>query len=375
VDLLTPSRLGCLPVLAGLALALACATVRDHPAHALRFNHDEMSAKVDEIFADFEARGVPGASIAIFRGDDVLLAESRGVANREDGTPVTPDTNFRLASVTKQFTAMSILLLRGRGQLDLDDPIRKFFPNLPEIGDEITIRHLLTHTSGIISYENLMPEDQVEQLKDRDVLALVQTQHGTYFTPGTAYRYSNSGYAFLSLIVEEVSGLRYPDFLRVNIFEPLGMEGTVAFEEGRSTVPRRAMGYALSDGEVIPRDQSLTSAVLGDGGIYCSVMNYQKWDKALRTEQLVSDAVIEEAYTPVVLPDDTSTGYGFGWRVDERDGVRIVHHNGGTCGFSTAVRRVPKVGLSIVVLTNLAQGDAPAAADALLDSMLTASAD
>ena len=333
-----------------------------------------MEEKVDQLFARFNRPDGPGASVAVIRDGTLAFKKGYGLAHLEEKIPADETTNFRLASVTKQFTAMAIMMLKERGALDYEDPLNKFFPDFPEIGEKITVRHLLNHTSGLIAYENIMPKDLAVPVKDRDVLELLQSQHGTYFTPGTEYRYSNTGYALLALIVEQVSGKTFAAFLDENIFSPLGMQDTVAYEEGVSTVPRRAYGYKETEEGFVFSDQSLTSSVLGDGGIYTSLLDYFKWDQALYTERLVSRGTLQEAFSPAHLADGTQSQYGFGWRFEERGGVRVIYHNGSTCGFSTAVRRVPEKRLSVVVLSNNANGKAPAVADKLLDWLLAQAA-
>ena len=231
----------------------------------------QAAAEVDGLFADFNRPGVPGASMMAIRDGKAVCRRAYGMADLEAGTAATTATNYRLASVTKQFTAMAILMLMERGRLSLDDPLTKFFPDYPAYGKAITVRQMLTHTSGLLAYEDLVPPGRTAQLHDRDVLDLLKLQDHTYFAPGSQYRYSNTEYAHLALIVEKASGMSFASFLKKNIFEPLGMRGTVAFEEGISTVPHRAYGYSRKGGGFERTDQSVTSAVLGDGGIYSSV--------------------------------------------------------------------------------------------------------
>jgi N-acyl-D-aspartate/D-glutamate deacylase len=338
----------------------------------LRRAEMSLSEKAAALVAGFDRPDAPGGTIAILRNGEVAYAAGFGLADVAAKTRAEPQTNYRLASVSKQFTAMAIMTLKQRGALGYDDPISQYFPDFPPIGRQITIRHLLWHTSGVIDYESLMPPDQAAQLKDRDVLALLQAQQGTYFTPGTQYRYSNSGYALLALIVEQVSGRDFATFLRENIFEPLGMTDTVAYEQGVSEVKHRAMGYRESSDGFVDADQSLTSAVLGDGGIYSSVVDYAKWDRALEFGGLVSRETLDEAFTLGELANGSTTGYGFGWRIEQRRGQTVIHHDGSTSGFSNAVRRLPGDGLTIVVLMNRAGGPAADIADELLDWALLA---
>jgi CubicO group peptidase (beta-lactamase class C family) len=314
---------------------------------------------IDHLFADFSLPGVPGASVMLIEDGKILLTASYGLTNLETGAACATDTNYRLASVTKQFTAMSILILARRGQLSLDDPLPKFFPGYPAYGKDITVRRLLTHTSGLLAYEDLIPPSATVQVKDKDVLQLLRQQDKTMFPPGTAFHYSNTGYAFLSLIVEAASGRRFAEFLHENIFQPLGMANTVAYEAGISTVPHRALGYtARVNGDTKRRvfdmtDQSLTSAVLGDGGIYSSTADLFKWDQALYTEQLVSREMLQQAFTASSKTSDSKdSGYGFGWYVGSYREVPSVWHYGATCGFSTHIERYPQKKLTLIVLAN-----------------------
>jgi len=330
----------------------------------------KMQEKIDALFQEFDRPYVPGASVAVIKDGGFLFKKSYGMANLEDKIPATPFTNYRLASVSKQFTAMAIMILKQRSKLNYDDSVIKFFPDFPKVAENITMRRLLSHTSGLVNYEDIIPPDRSTQLKDQDVLALLKTQHGTCFTPGAAYRYSNTGYALLALIVEHLSGERFADFMRENIFLPLGMMETVLFEQGISTIKNRALGYKETDAGFVINDQSLTSAVLGDGGVYSSIMDYFKWDQALYGETLVSRDILDEAFTSGKLSDGTLAGYGFGWRVEEKNGMKIVHHNGSTCGFNTAVRRVPEKRLTIVIFANRSGKESHQISDQLIDYLL-----
>ena len=291
---------------------------------------------------------VPGASLLVVSNGTPIVRRSWGMADLENHVAATPSTNYRLASVTKQFTAASILLLREDGKLSLDDPIRKWLPSLPSVLDAVTIQHLLTHTSGIIDYEDVIPKGTTKQVHDADVLHLLESQDSTYFKPGSKYQYSNSGYSLLSLIVEKASGKTFATFLRDRIFAPLGMNNTVAYEEGISTISNRAFGYTRRDSAWTRRDQSLTSAVLGDGGIYSSIDDMAKWDAALYDSRLLSDESRRLAFTPHTDTDKPDIKYGFGWRVTGE----TLWHSGETSGFRNVIVRNPTRHLTVVILTN-----------------------
>lgn len=311
------------------------------------------AAVIDSLFARFAAPGMPGASVLVVRHDSVRLRRSFGLADVEQSIAANDSTNYRLASLTKQFTATAVLLMVRDGTLSLDDSVRRFLPELPVYAAPVTLRHLLTHTSGLWDYEDFVPDSQVRQVHDADVLSLL-TAHAesTYFTPGSAWRYSNTGYALLALVVERTSGTRFADVLRARVFEPLGMGDTYAHEDGRTMVPHRAWGYTVRGDTVVRTDQSNTSAVLGDGGVYSSIDDLAKWYASLDHAPLVGDSLWRASTTPFTLNDGTPTKYGFGWFVEDFRGHARLRHHGETRGFTNAVSRFPDDGLTIVVLTN-----------------------
>ena len=304
-------------------------------------------ARVDAIMQAY-AGDVPGASVLVLRDGAPVVRKAYGLADLEQGIAATTATNYRLASVTKQFTAAAILLLAEDGRLGLDDPVRRWLPSLPAGDDAITIRHLLTHTGGLIDYEDLMPADLAAPLRDIDVLHLLEREPRLYFAPGTAYRYSNGGYALLALVVERASGRVFQDFLRVRIFEPLGMRGTLAWVQEGPPVPQRAYGYSEVDGRWQRTDQSLTSAVLGDGGIYSSIDDLARWDAAAYDDRLLGERSRRLAFTPWTKTDVADVEYGFGWRLTGD----TQWHSGETIGFRNVIVRWPDRHLTVVVLSN-----------------------
>jgi CubicO group peptidase (beta-lactamase class C family) len=322
-------------LLASTALLAGCATSGERIAH------------VDAVMEDYAGK-VPGASVLVVKDGEPVVRRAWGLADLEAATPATPSTNYRLASVTKQFTAAAILLLAEDGRLRLDDPVRVWLPSLPKAADPVTIRHLLTHTSGLVDYEEVIPESMTWQLRDADVLKLLESQDRTHFAPGSGYRYSNSGYALLALIVERASGRDFPASLRERIFLPLGMDNTLAYVREGPAVPERAWGYSLLDGQWQRTDQSQTSAVLGDGGIYSSIDDLARWDAALYDDRLLSDASRALAFAPATSTDDPAVEYGYGWRITGP----TLWHSGETMGFRNVLVRWPEHRLTVVVLTN-----------------------
>ncbi|MBI2427538.1 MAG: beta-lactamase family protein [Ignavibacteriales bacterium] len=340
---------------------------------------------IDEIMKEFNAPNVPGASVLVVKNDSVVFKKAYGYADVTDKRAVTTTTNFRLASITKQFTAMSVILLAERGQLSFDDPITKFFPDFPSYGKEITVRHLLTHTSGLVDYESLIPDSQTVQVLDADCLTLMYDIDSLYFPVGTKYQYSNTGYALLALIVEKVSGKRFADFLKENIFTPVGMATTVAFENGISIVPNRAYGHSRTDtvppfesrqernpksGSWIQTDQSNTSAVLGDGGIYSNVEEMAAWISALWNFKLIPQQTQQLAWSSAVLNDGTAIDYGMGWHIETYNGIRHPHHGGSTRGFRNHILVFPDQKLMLIILTNRNEGDPITQAHAIADIYL-----
>lgn len=303
--------------------------------------------RVDALMEKYDGR-VPGASLLVLRDGVPVVRRSYGMADLEHGVAAAPTTNYRLASVTKQFTAAAVLLLVQDGRLRLDDRVRAWLPSLPPATDAITIRHLLAHTSGLVDYEDVMAPDATEQVLDADVLRLLETQDRLYFPPGSAWRYSNSGYALLSLVVERASGRRFPGFLRERLFLPLGMEQTLAYVRGGPDIPDRAFGYSERDGRWTRTDQSSTSAVLGDGGVYSSIDDLAKWDAALYDSRLLSDESRALAFAPSTASDDPDVHYGFGWRVTGG----TLWHSGETIGFRNVIVRYPEHRLTVVLLSN-----------------------
>jgi CubicO group peptidase (beta-lactamase class C family) len=202
------------------------------------------TAQIDRLFQPYNGEATPGAAVMVIKNGKPIFKKAYGLANLDDETPVTLATNFRLASVTKQFTAMCVMMLVQSGRLGYDHNLQQIFPEFPAYGRGITIRHLLQHTSGLIAYEDLIPDTAKVQVLDEDVLRMMMTQDSTHFPPGSQYRYSNSGYAVLAMVVEKASGKSFAQFLQENIFAPLGMKRTVAYQKGFPEVEHRAMGYS-----------------------------------------------------------------------------------------------------------------------------------
>ena len=339
-------------------LIVASLLFTNFPTHAgdARDLHWNDADRIDAIIHVYDRPDAPGISVIVIKDRMVLYKKAYGLADVEARVTNTTNTNFRLASVTKQFTAMAILILIERGKLSLESHLADFFPDFPAYGREITIRQLLNHTSGLPDYEALMPADQKEQLSDEDVLRILEQPTKGNFRPGAKFKYSNSGYVVLGLIAAKVSGKSFARFLEESIFQPLGMSSTVAYEPGISTVKNRAYGYAPSGKTFRRSDQDLTSATLGDGGIYSSVEDLYHWDQALNTTKLVRATTLKQAFSPGNYGNGQTSNYGFGWFVDTVGGIRAAAHAGGNLGFRNHIVRLPDEKLTVIVLMNRSDG-------------------
>lgn len=313
---------------------------------------EQQLVAVDQIFAEYNSPDMPGAAVMIIEGGQPILQKGYGIANFEESALVSAKSNFRLASVTKQFTAMSVLQLIERGELALDTTINDIFPEFPAYGEAVTIDHLLKHTSGLQDYEGMVPDEQTRQVKDKDVLASMMSVDGTYFEVGEKYQYSNSAYAVLTQIIEKVSGKPFRDYLKDNIFDPLDMSNTLAYENGINEVPERAYGYTIEETGVVLTDQNKWSAVLGDGGIYSNLEDLYKWDQSLYTTQLLSQDSLDLAFTNHVNNAGEHIDYGYGWRLETYKGLDIIYHTGSSIGFRNILYRIPSRNFSAVILTN-----------------------
>ena len=244
-----------------------------------------LTARVDSIMADYAARTALVPRCWLRGSGEPLVLKGYGLAELETGRPVTPTTNFRLASLTKQFNATAILILRREGLLSLDDPIVRYLPELPAYANRVTVKQLLQHISGLPDYEDYLRITHLVPVRERDVPFMIADAESLLSPEGTTYHYSNTGYALLGVIAERAAGLPYPEVLRTRIFGPAGMSGSIAFVPDGPPVRERAYGYSRA--QVLRTwkrtDQSMTSAVLGDGGIYSSVRDWLQWDRALNS--------------------------------------------------------------------------------------------
>ena len=334
-------------VSAALIVAVAGALAGSYP-HAGTTTANEVDHYVS---GQLNEQHIPGIALAVVKDGHVLKAQGYGLANVELNVSVKPETVFQTGSVGKQFTATAVMMLVEQGKIGLDDSIGEHLRGAPPSWKEITIRRLLTHTSGIPDYTekiiNLRQDYTEDQLlKKFETLPLI-------FPPGTKWSYSNTGYVILGILIRKVTGQFYGDFLHDRIFQPLGMNATRIVSEA-DIVPNRAAGYRLVKGRL--KNQEWVSPSLNttaDGALYTTVLDLVKWDEALYTEKLLKESSLQQMWTPVKLNDGSIHHYGFGWDVSDRHGHRLFEHGGAWQGFTTYIARYVDDRLTVIVLTNL----------------------
>jgi CubicO group peptidase (beta-lactamase class C family) len=325
---------------------------------------DETSDRVDALFAPWSMGGTPGAAVLVIRYGKIIHKRGYGLADLDKKTPIDPDrTRFRLASVTKQFTAMAILILVERGVLALDDPLSAFFSQFKGEAATITVQQLLWHTSGLPHVEKLflqtgiITDDQARSSKSRpdeheptvrETIDLLARHNKLLFPPGSKEEYSNSGYVVLAAIIEEATGTRYAEFLEEVIFCPAGMERSLVQDERRQEVPHRAASYSWSHGKFGDIDYNPLNWLYGCDNVYTTAADMARWDEALGADRLVAPSTLDQAFTRGHLNDGTRTDTGYGWFL----GAHSVWHGGGWLGYRTYIRRYLNRPFTVVVLAN-----------------------
>ena len=304
------------------------------------------------IHTEMQREKIPGLALLVSRDGAPVLAKGYGLSNVELQVPVKPETVFQSGSVGKQFTATAIMMLVEEGKMKLDDPVTKYLKNAPASWRDVTIRELLSHTAGFTDYP-----DNFDFRRDYTEPQLLKIVEGIplAFPPGTKWSYANLGYLTLGIVIHQVTGEFYGDFLQERIFRPLGMTTTRVMSEA-DIIPNRASGYRLVKGEL--KNQEWVSPTLNttaDGALYFSILDLAKWDAALYTEKLLKRSSLEEMWTVVKLKNGklNSGNYGFGWEIDTKNGHRVIGHGGAWQGFKSHVDRYVDDRLTVVVLANL----------------------
>jgi len=312
-----------------------------------------ISARADEIDryvkAEMQRQKIPGVSLAVLRGGKIETLKSYGLANVEHQIPVKPETVFQSGSIAKQFTAMAVMILVEEGKIALDDKIIKYFPDAPEAWKNITVRHLLTHTSGMGDYP---PEfDLRRDYTEDEYLAFIK-KSPLIFETGAKWDYSNIGYVTLGALVRKVTGKFYGDFLQERIFKPLNMTTARIISEA-DIVPNRAAGYRLENGELKNQEWvSPSTNTTADGSLYFTILDLAKWDAALYTDRPLKQSSLAQMWMPAKLTDGKTKDYGFGWHTTRIGNRRVIHHGGAWQGFKSYIVRFPDDKLTIIYLAN-----------------------
>ena len=294
----------------------------------------------------------PSASFIVIKDGKTIDCQSFGYADLENKILANCETNYRIGSVTKQFTAMGALILINQGKLNYDTKLTEVIPEFPDYGKEITLKDLLLHRSGLESYNKLNPEDSKKQLLDKDVLNLLIEHDSLLFPANSKFRYSNSGYAILALIIERTSGKTFKDFMDKEIFEKIGMTNSTVYLKDLQ-IKNRALGYKFNDTIYENKDQNTWSAIQGDGGIYSSVSDYQNWDKSLYDETLIKTELKNDAFSNWdENGKNDKGGYGFGWGIEINNNIKYLVHSGSTTGFRSFSLRIPSEKITIAIYTN-----------------------
>lgn len=323
---------------------------------ALATKAETPSEKADALLAGLVEPTDPGLAVLVAQDGQVLFERSYGLADLEHRVPVIPQTSFRIASITKQFTAAAILKLQEEGKLCVKDKLSKYIPDFPR-GKEVTLRQLLTHTSGIHDY--LQEADILSHATNVTTTKAIVEEIKKYpydFDPGTKWRYDNSGYLLLGYIVEKVSGLGYGDFLHKNFFRPLGMTDTGVYRADLG-LPHEALGYkpGTNGFELANFDPSWEA---GDGALYSTVEDLYRWNEGMFNGRVLDAASLKAAFTPVKTKENKTSynakgnGYGFGWNVGRDRGLRYFSHGGGLPGFSSMLVRLPDENFTVAILVN-----------------------
>ncbi|MCB1023620.1 MAG: serine hydrolase [Acidobacteria bacterium] len=316
-------------------------------ADTAKLTDQQITAKVTEYMdAAVKVDGFSG-TILVARDGKPIVSKGYGMANIELGVPLTPKSVFRLGSVTKQFTGMSIAMLQERGKMSVSDPLCKYIENCPEAWKPITVKNLLTHTSGIINYTSFpdFAETTVSPMTHANMIESLRDKP-LDFPVGEKFSYSNSGYYLLGVIIEKVSGKTYEEFLQENIFTPLGMSST-GYDDPLKIIKNRAAGYQRQRGEVINAPYTDMTVPYAAGSMYSTTGDLLIWDQALYTEKLVSKKSLDEIFTP------NKNGYGYGWGITKKFNRLSISHGGGIYGFSTDISRFPDDNVTVIVLTNI----------------------
>ena len=326
---------------------------------AQTYPRTEITTQVDELFAEWDGATAPGAVVGIFMDGRIIYSKGYGLANLDYDIPITPQSVLRIGSISKQFVAMCIAILADQGKLSLDDDIRTYIPEMPDYGNQITIRHLLHHTSGIREYLTLVnligkPEGSVFGYTTRELVELLSRQQNLNFEPGSQFSYTNSGYFLLAEIITRVSGMKASAFAQENIFEPLGMTQTRFYDDPNAIIRNQAFGYSPNrDGGY--RLDILRSDVIGDLGVITTVEDFLHWDNNFYENKLGAgtNELIRMMFTRGRISNGEELSYALGLEFDSYRGLKTMGHGGSAVGYVAEFLQFPEQRFSVVILSNL----------------------
>jgi len=317
-------------------------------------------ARIDSLMSSIYGSGNPGAAIAVIKDGSIVFKKGYGLADLDSKSPITSSTNFNICSLTKQFTAFAILQLQREGKLSLDDKLSRFFPDFaPGVAGTVSVRQLLTHSSGIMEHYSFVDRAQYKEFWDKDVLTAVRSVDSVYFQPGSRYRYSNTAFCLLSLIIERLSGVTYPAYIRGHEFVPLNMLHSNVVQPDFK-ISNRAFGYEVEKDtfRISDATENFFFSTMGDGGVYTSIDDYLRWITAIQQKSVLDPDLVEESQS-AQFPIDTarSLSYGYGWFVAGSGDSRLVYHTGSNGGFRTIVLTKPSAEYAVVIFSNRSDVD------------------
>ncbi len=348
--------------------SLACGPSSIEP---LRLSPSQRQVQANALLASSGQLDGPGVAVLMAIEGEVVYRQSVGFADLDRGTLITSKTNFRLGSISKQITAMAIMLLAEEGKLDLDDPMIRHLPELANFGPDITLRNLLIHTAGLPEvYDGLTTQAADERPRNSDLIAALKAVGKPRFQAGQRFEYCNVCYDLLALVTERVSSQDFGTFLDERIFTPLGMHGTSSYQCPDPDIDRRALGYRPRRRNFVEFDADRLNCILGAGGIYSNLEDLHLWLRSLDQATLLPAQRLAEAFTSGTLDSGESVDYGFGWTLDSYRGLKRQSHTGSWVGFRNYISRYPEVGLTLIMLANHSDFDRELLAERLADLYL-----
>lgn len=365
------------PVWNRLGVGMAALLLAVAPAAAQLEAQEPSAAAIDSIFAQWDRPGSPGCAIAVIRAGQRVYESGYGQANLDWDIPITPATVFYAGSVSKQFTAAAVALLAREGRISLEDDIREYFPEMPDYGTPVTVRHIIHHTSGIGDTYRLMRAagvDVANVFSDSQTVALIAAQPTLDFEPGERYRYSNGGYFLLSELIERVTGQSLREFTHERFFEPLGMEDTHFHDRPGHVVERRAMSYGADGDTAFVQTYMTNFDKVGAGGLYTTVRDLARWDAEYYEQTIGGPAFTDLLLTRGILNDGEVLPYAFALRHGEHREERTVGHSGSMMGFKAYLLRLPERQLTVATLCNLGSIDSGSLSHRVVDLYLDAEA-